>query len=217
MYDLNYGQKTKAEELTTTAITNKKVNIITENGWNNTIDSLAEISDYQEHILNIRSSGNTGVDTDYYIQNPQMVAVRNLYDKEVRKMLGTNANCIIDYIKNNVEPRQCHYNAVVAGTAIEQNTKCKVYFCGGTFGFADNILSEYFSHSILYVERKGKGVFVDPTQFIIGRYKTYNLFYITPIGHAVKDLFLKYNIVFNPLYGYNEMGLKYEYDNKMCA
>lgn len=215
MYNLNYGQQTSAVGLTTTANTKKKVNIITENGWSNTIESLSEISDCQEHILEIRNSGNTGVDTDYYLQKPQMVAVKHFYDKEVRRMLGTNAQDIIDFIKDNAEPHHCHYNAAIAGTAIEENTKCKAYFCGGTFGYADKVLAEHFSHSILYIERKGKGLFVDPTQFIIGRYNTYNLFYITPIEHAVKDLFLKCNYAFNPLYGYNEMGSLYDY--KMCA
>lgn len=209
------GQETKAVEPTTTAITKKKVNIITENGWSNTIESLSEINDCQEHILNIRSSGNTGVDTDYYIQNPQMVAVKSLYDKEVRKMLGTNAQGVIDLTKDYAEPHHCHYNAAIVGTAIEKNTKCRVYFCGGTFGFADQTLSEQFSHSIIYIERKGKGAFVDPTQFIIGRYKTFNLFYITPIEHVINDLFVKHDGAFNPLYGYNELGLRYEY--KMCA
>lgn len=182
-----------------------KVSNFTENGWGNTIESLSEIENYQEDILLIKNSGKMGIDTDYFLKRPQKVAVKNFYDKEVRKMLGNNADSIIKHIKGMVELHQCHKNSALAGVCINANSKCKVYYCSGTFGYADNIVAEFFSHSILYIERKGKGVFVDPTQFLIGRKDkdTFNLYYIAPFEHTLNDLFMKYGQAFSPLFGYD--------------
>jgi len=181
-----------------------KVNIITENGLGNTIESLSEISDYQEYILDIKNSNKTGVDTDYFLQKPQKVAVKNIYDKEVRKILGNNADGIIKHIKGMVKLHQCHKNAALAGGTISSGTnwKCKVYYCGGTLGYANNIVVDSLSHCILYIERNGKGVFIDPTQFLIGCLDTFNLFYFAPLEHIIYDLFNKYEQTFNPLFGY---------------
>lgn len=180
-----------------------KVSNFTENGWGNTIESLSEIENYQEDILLIKNSGKIGIDTDYFLQRPQKVAVKNFYDKEVRKMLGNNADSIIQHIKGMVELHQCHKNSALAGVCINANSKCKVYYCSGTFGYADNNVAEFFSHSILYIERKGKGVFVDPTQFLIGRKDTFNLYYFAPFEHTLNDLFMKYGQAFSPLFGYD--------------
>ena len=179
-----------------------------------TIDkgAIKEIKDYNKTYESI------GVDYDHFLKTPQLVKVHSIFDPYVESILGSEAyKELIPRIGSQMEIHQCHYNSGIAGDEIDcySNGDIVVYFCGGFFGENTVYNSTFQAHCILYIEKDGKGAFIDPTQLVLNDYRdTFQLFYFSPILSVICDLFDEEEQAYNPIFGYAKWDLYEDEDEE---